>query len=74
MQNNLRKGKFPNFSKTNQPKHRGKLREWKYYRLKYQYELLEAITGKNRRSIRDAMRYKGLGNTTEDFVLYLKSL
>lgn len=47
------------------------LKDRNRYRLKYQYELIEALTGKKRRQIRDAMRYRGFKNSTEDFVEYL---
>ena len=44
------------------------------YRLKYQYELLEKLLDKNRKSIRDAMRYKKLGNSTEDPTVQLAAV
>lgn len=47
------------------------IKERKNYRIKYQYELLESLTGKNRRTIRQAMYRMGLGNETEDFIIYI---
>jgi len=42
------------------------------WRKKYQYQLVQAITGKKRRNIRYAMKKLGLGSETEDFAEYLK--
>lgn len=50
------------------------LKEKPMYRLKYQYDLLEVILNKSRTAIRQDMRRKGLGNTAEDFAMYLKSM
>ena len=50
------------------------IKEKKYYRLRYQYELMEELTGFTRRQIRDKMRYRGMGNSTSDFVTFLNLL
>ena len=48
-----------------------KFRERSSYRLKYQYDMVQAITGQSRRAIRKAMYRKGLSNETEDFAAYI---
>jgi len=49
-----------------------KLKQRKRYRLRHTYELLEGITGLDRKRIRKRMFRLGLGNDAEDFVQYIK--
>jgi len=48
-----------------------KIKERPFYRIKYQYELIQAITGQSKRAIRQAMKRKGLSNDENDFVAYI---
>ena len=61
----------PPFSKENQPKKRRQPIDRPQSRLKYQYELMEALLGMSRRSIRSRMYSKEMGNTTDDFAQFI---
>jgi len=48
------------------------LKERPYYKLKYNYDLLELILGKNRKAIRKQLKRKGFNNTPESMAEYIK--
>lgn len=52
---------MPNFRGTEKPG----------WRVRYQYELISAITGQNKKAIRQKMWRMGLSNETEDFAKYI---
>jgi len=43
-----------------------------YYRLKYNYDLLELILGKSRQAIKKHLKRKGFNNTPESMAEYIK--
>lgn len=42
-----------------------------WYRLNHQYELLEVLTGRKRRNLRQQMRRRGYGNTVDEFARFI---